>query len=435
MAKIPRIARVTDYILPWTILLAPLLIFSYRVPSAVALGAATAVFVPVFFKGYFLSHGWPTRPLILAFILCSLPSLYATAFPEVTIEKLLLFTLSVCVYLSVVSVRRDFLNLAGLTGLVASAAITLAITGPFITDFAAKNRFFKIPWAEFSPFRFPEVLDPNILANLMNMILPVILALSLSGQRLGYGRKIRTALWLGVGLLISSLLVTESRAGYTAALFGMGLLLLFFFRKLWIAYGLVGTGGLAAFFLLPAHLRLEAFITAGTVTTWESRKEVWSRALYMIQDFPFTGIGAGTYGTVANLLYPFFINSSDPPLPHSHNLFLQVAVDFGVPSLVAFTALFTAAILLGWKAYRRFEAQRQVLGATLACGYLSGLSAMLVHGLLDAPLWLTKPSPVPFFFMGVLVSLYVLAKDLGGPYERVKVRGNPQTQRIKPRRV
>ena len=194
----------------------------------------------------------------------------------------------------------------------------------------------------------------------MNMILPVMLALSLSGQRLGYGRKIRTALWLGVGLLIAGLVITESRAGYMAALFGMGLLLLFFFRKLWIAYGLVGTGGLVAFFQLQAHPGLEAFIGAGTVTTWESRKEVWSRALYMIQDFPFTGIGAGTYGTVANSLYPFFINSSDPALPHSHNLFLQVAVDFGIPSLVAFTALFTAAIFLGWKAYRRFEAQRQV---------------------------------------------------------------------------
>ena len=95
---------------------------------------------------------------MLAFILCSLPSLYATAFPEITTEQSLLFTLSVSVYLSVVSVRRDFLNLARLTGLVASSAITLAITGPFITDFAAKNRFFKIPWAEFSPFRFPEVL-------------------------------------------------------------------------------------------------------------------------------------------------------------------------------------------------------------------------------------------------------------------------------------
>jgi hypothetical protein len=34
---------------------------------------------------------------------------------------------------------------------------------------------------------------------------------------------------------------------------------------------------------------------------------------------------------------------------------------------------------------------------------------MVVHGLLDAPLWLTKPLAVPFFFMGMLVALYRVA--------------------------
>ena len=46
----------------------------------------------------------------------------------------------------------------------------------------------------------------------------------------------------------------------------------------------------------------------------------------MIQDFPFSGIGAGTFESVANVLYPFFLAGPDAKIPHAHNLLLQVAV-------------------------------------------------------------------------------------------------------------
>ena len=41
------------------------------------------------------------------------------------------------------------------------------------------------------------------------------------------------------------------------------------------------------------------------------RLEIWSRAIYMLQDFPFTGIGMGAFRQVANLLYPFFLAGPD----------------------------------------------------------------------------------------------------------------------------
>jgi O-antigen ligase len=66
--------------------------------------------------------------------------------------------------------------------------------------------------------------------------------------------------------------------------------------------------------------------------TLASRWEVWQRGVMMVRDFPYTGIGIGTYNTIAHLLYPFFIAAPDEVVPHAHNQFLQVAVDLGMPA-------------------------------------------------------------------------------------------------------
>ena len=85
----------------------------------------------------------------------------------------------------------------------------------------------------------------------------------------------------------------------------------------------------------------------------DQRLEIWSRALYMLQDFPFTGIGMGAFRQVANLLYPFFLAGPDAEIPHAHNIFLQVGVDLGLPGLIAWLALLILVCVCAWLVYRR----------------------------------------------------------------------------------
>lgn len=50
----------------------------------------------------------------------------------------------------------------------------------------------------------------------------------------------------------------------------------------------------------------------------------------MVADFPFTGAGMGTFNDVGALLYPFYeVNN-----PGTHNWYLQVGVDLGIPGLI-----------------------------------------------------------------------------------------------------
>ena len=67
---------------------------------------------------------------------------------------------------------------------------------------------------------------------------------------------------------------------------------------------------------------------AGNVS---GRMELWSRALYGIQDFPITGMGMNAFRKVMPVLYPTFLTSPDFDVAHAHNHLLQAALDLGTP--------------------------------------------------------------------------------------------------------
>jgi len=152
-----------------------------------------------------------------------------------------------------------------------------------------------------------------------------------------------------------------------------------------------------------ALLRLgDALSNTGTLTSLAGRQEIWSRAIYMIQDFGYTGIGLGTFDLVQPLLYPFFLSAG--PVHHAHNLFLQVAVDLGLPGLIAYLALCMGGLFAAWKAWieTRFLPETGFLNA-LALGLLGSQIAWLVHGLLDAGVWASKVAFLPWFVIGLAV--------------------------------
>jgi len=159
-------------------------------------------------------------------------------------------------------------------------------------------------------------------------------------------------------------------------------------------------------------------LTAGDVTSGlDQRIEIWSRAIYAIQDFPFTGVGMGTFEQVVAVLYPLFLNPAGT-VPHAHNLFLQVAVDLGLPGLIAYLSLLGLAFFGGLSAYRTFRRREELALSGLCAGCMAGLVGMCMHGLIDAATWGgIKLAFLPWTVMGLVVALHRLAEDEDG--ERV----------------
>jgi putative inorganic carbon (HCO3(-)) transporter len=156
---------------------------------------------------------------------------------------------------------------------------------------------------------------------------------------------------------------------------------------------------------------LETLTTTGSVSTLEGRQEIWSRAIFMIQDFAFTGIGMGTFGDVADAMYPFFL-ASPGSTPHAHNLFLQIAVDLGIPGLVAWLAIWMVMIAMAYQVYRHGRESQNGWASGLGAGLLCSQLALVSHGMLDAVTWgMVKPAPLVWALWGVTVaSWYVYHK-------------------------
>ena len=146
-----------------------------------------------------------------------------------------------------------------------------------------------------------------------------------------------------------------------------------------------------------------AATVVGSMSTLGFRQEVWRWALISKQDFLFTGCGLGTFREVVRLLYPLNV----PPgydIAHTHNIFLQVALDVGVPGLIAYVALLGIAAWVGLRVSRRDATLRP-----LALGLVGGLGALHIYGMMDALAPGSKPGLILWVALGLLTAMHRLA--------------------------
>ena len=161
---------------------------------------------------------------------------------------------------------------------------------------------------------------------------------------------------------------------------------------------------------------LHAVVLNNSLGGLDTRLEVWSRAWYMIEDFPITGIGMGLFQDAAGVLYPFFTISRD--VPHAHNLFLQVAVDMGVPALIAWLAIWMLAIFGAWQTYRYGRLMSNRVLAGLGAGLLCSQIALAVHGTLDAVTWgAVRASIIPWAIWGLTMAAWNVSMKAFQGYE------------------
>ncbi len=121
--------------------------------------------------------------------------------------------------------------------------------------------------------------------------------------------------------------------------------------------------------------------------TVEGRLTVWRDVLPVIQDYLFTGSGLGSTPMVlASYLYLLHV----PYLNHAHSLYLQVAVEQGLPGLIGLLALLASTITMGvlWLQVGRTTERH------LTAGALAAQVAILIYGCTDAELYVGLFAPL-----------------------------------------
>ena len=343
---------------------------------------------------------WP-----LVFMLAWLPVNYwASADKALSWTALSYLLFGVALYLALINwpPARRRPQLIGAAILLVGFGLTLA--APLLTELTL-SKLFRVPFFDALLQRLHTLAPGNVNANRIagTLILTIPLALALTIRRSWTKRRglpLLSALLLV--LMLIALVLTQSRSAYLAtAVASTAVFILRWPRLIYAALALMVIGLIAMIPIGPRPV-LEALSSSSAFNGLDGRLELWSRALYAISDFPFTGIGIGTFERVIPVLYPLFSIGPDTTITHAHNLILQVGVDLGLPGLIAYLALFINTFALATRSLRDRAA---VLDWALTAGAVGGLLAMFVHGIFDAAVWGSIPAVVPWLLIALVIQV------------------------------
>ncbi len=334
-------------------------------------------------------------------------TLWATALPEITRTGVLQLLTGLALFYAAVNWADGRSRLGWLRAGLVLAGLGLALIAPFSTALlSGKFSFLPRGWARL-PNLLSETVNPNVMAGILIVLVPLALAaLLFSWRRL---RRIELAL-MAVAAVVSLAVIplTESRSALISLAAALLVLIALRWRWGWVALPLSALAAGLGIARIGVE-RVAALFSAGSaIGGLSGRPEVWSRALYMIQDFPFTGVGMGSFKPVANLLYPFFTLGPDADVPHAHNLALQVAVDLGLPGVIAWLALAGLVFAGAWQVYRRGRASGDGWLTGLGAGLLASQAALVLHGLTDAVTWGTRPAVLVWAVWGLAMAAWNL---------------------------
>lgn len=369
---------------------------------------------------------FPPTPLNFPLLLWSIAlgvSILVTADPDLTLPKatglILGFLIWRYLVLFIHTPQRLRLSLVGFAGL----GVLIALIGTFSAAWQFKVDFVQAAFQRLPPrlLSLPGILTEGVhtnqLAGAIVPFVPLLGAVYLAWQQRSRPLTGRRSLsLLGLLLLLGStavlLLLTQSRSAWVGAAAGLAVLLAGHSHFTWAqnyrwllplsllvllllaGWGVmwIGTGSFDS-------AALPETTVIGSLQALNFRSEVWHWGLVAVGDFAFTGCGLGAFRRVAPRFYPLAM-PANYDISHAHNIFLQVALDLGLPGLVAYLAMLGVVGVIGWQVANNNKDLRP-----LALGLLSGLVALHVYGLTDAIAPGAKPGLIFWLMLGFLTLL------------------------------
>jgi putative inorganic carbon (HCO3(-)) transporter len=224
------------------------------------------------------------------------------------------------------------------------------------------------------------------------------------------------------------LLLSQSRGAWVAVAGGLAIMPWLRYRRWWGAVlGVLVVAIVLAVLLGP--LRFESILFSAntgdeiSVNTLPGRVEIWTRAIALLRDFGLTGGGAGNFEQVLLTLYPPFFTGVMGGFGHAHNVYLQTAVDFGVPGLVTFLAFLLglgASLVAATGMSKPASTESGIV--SLAIGLFGSVLVVAIHGLVDAPLATPRVYALVFIAFGVAAAA---SSHLVGGARRLSVVETP----------
>ena len=228
----------------------------------------------------------------------------------------------------------------------------------------------------------------SYLAQYLILIIPLILSLFL------FEKVKKEKIFLGVIFFLTFILLifTLERGAWLGIIFGlltMGIIL----RDKRILIGLPLLLVLAFFAFSPFKARAISIVKPSQNL---ERIYCWKSSFRMIKEHPLAGVGLGNFRYV----YPnYMLPGAKEYLLHAHNVFLQIAVEMGIPGLLVFLWL----LFLFFKdalAHKGKNEDIRIIRVALSAGIIAILITSLFHDIFHS----RQIATLTWYIMGVVVA-------------------------------
>ena len=264
-------------------------------------------------------------------------------------------------------------------------------------------------------------VDPDHFANYLSMIMPLAIVGTLWPNVVGRphsGYAFRVFSGLTVTLLAAALLMSMSRGALLGTLVGLFVLLIVLLRvknleravsvvsiqkillPLLGASSVIVLGFLLAGHLSQGHVDLRLYHQAGSnELSRDSRPHVWRDTLKLVRDFPFTGVGLGSYSEI----FPRYQRPPWSPFvwDATHNDYLQIVAETG---LTGAAMMVMAGLIISYRMAKALS-RLPLRNVLLLAGMIAGVSATLFHELVDFSLQIPANAILFIIMLGAALRL------------------------------
>ena len=347
----------------------------------------------------------PSNLPIFLLLLTIVVSIYATPLLGTSMPNVLRLLSGILFYFSISNWAKTQARIKLLLFGFLALGFLLGAVAIIVVNFSEKFAFLQSILANLKSFSFTSSVHPNVMGGNLILFLIGILAISIFRW---YSLRIYARIGLGLIILflLAILILTQSRGALIALALGLCLLTVLKFKRGWIPITIILVVSMLAILQIgPQRVWNSIASETGGAGSLASREEIWMRAKIMLQDFPLTGIGMGTYGDVADTLYPFahvavFVS-------HAHNLFMQIGLDLGLPGLITWLSAWIIFILMSWQLFQNDEINSRAIGAAGLCI----MAGMGIHGLMDAVTWDTRPAIIVWGIWGLISAEWIIQRQ------------------------
>lgn len=241
---------------------------------------------------------------------------------------------------------------------------------------------------------FSTLANPNVLGEYLLLVIPVSAVFFLKDKP----RTLSKWIYLGItGLLFVCLILTQSRGCWLGFVVSVILFITFYEGRWWA--------------LVPLILCMLPFVIPQTVvdrlssigdmndSSTSYRVYIWMGAMGILRHYVAGGIGMGE--GAFNEVYPFFSYNAIIA-PHSHNTFLQLLVEGGIPALAVFIAAMIVFFISARNIYR--QRNKKSFNSAMALALGAGVFSFLFQSMFDYTFYNYRVLAIFFMVLAMTIS-------------------------------